>query len=99
MLTIIIKDNTSYSRAAIQVEYGLELYEVLKRNNFLECTDENMVKKNKQLCVKWFHDLEMGLAVVNPNYLKVAMLLAPEKTVLIHTEDNCASCGQPLPTP
>lgn len=99
MLTIIIKDISNYSRAAIQVENGTELYDVLKRNNCLESTDEDMVNKNKQLCVKWFHDLEMGLAVVNPNYLKVAMLVAPEKTVLIHTEDNCASCGQPLPTP
>ena len=99
MLTIIIKDNADYSRAAIQVENGTELYDVLKRNNFLESTDENMVNKNKQLCVKWLHALEMGLAVINPNYLKVAMLVAPEKTVLIYTEDNCASCGQPLPTP
>ena len=99
MLTIIIKDNADYSRAAIQVENGTQLYAVLKRNNFLESTDENTVNKNKQLCVKWFHALEMGLAVINPNYLKVAMLVAPEKTVLIHTEDNCASCGQPLPTP
>lgn len=98
MLTIIIKDNADYSRAAIQVENGTELYDVLKRNNFLECTDEDMVNKNKQLCVKWLHALEMGLAVINPNYLKVDMLVAPEKTVLIHTEDNCASCGQPLPT-
>ena len=98
MLTIIIKDNADYSRAAIQVENGTELYDVLKRNNFLECTDENMVNKNNQLCVKWLHALEMGLAVINPNYLKVAMLVAPENTVLIHTEDNCASCGQPLPS-
>ena len=99
MLTIIIKDNTNYARAAIQVENGTELYDVLKRNNFLECTDEDMVNKNKQLCNKWFDTLDLGMAVVNPNYLKVAMFLAPEKTVLIHTEDNCASCGQPLPTP
>ena len=98
MLTIIIKDNANYSRAAIQVENGTQLYDVLKRNNFLESTDEYMVNKNKHLCVKWFQDLEMGLAVINPNYLKVAMLVAPEKTVLIHTEDICASCGQPLPT-
>ena len=98
MLTIIIKDNADYNRAAIQVENGTQLYDVLKRNNFLVSTSENMVNKNKQLCVKWIHELEMGLAVINPNYLKVAMLVAPEKTVLIHTEDNCASCGQPLPT-
>ena len=98
MLTIIIKDNTNYNRAAIQVENGTELYDVLKRNNFLESTSENMINKNKQLCVKWLHELEMGLAVVNHNYLKVAMLVAPEKTVLIHTDDNCASCGQSLPT-
>ena len=97
MLTFIIKDNADYSRAAIQVENGTELYDVLKRNNFLECTDEDMVNKNKRLCVTWLHNLEMGLAVINPNYLKVAMLVAPEKTVLIHTEDNCAVCGQELP--
>lgn len=97
MLTIIIKDNSQYQQAAIQVVNSTDLYEVLTRNDLLECTSDTMIKKNKYLCTKWLQSLEQGLAVVNPNYLKVSMRIAPDKTILIHTEDNCSVCGQELP--
>lgn len=98
MLTIIVKDTTRYTEAAIQVVSGIDLYGVLTRNNLLRATQDTMVGKNKHLCIKWFEKLSLGCDVINPNYLTCSMRVAPEKTVLIETDNNCDTCGQILPS-